>query len=240
MPPSSERYAVYFAPAGDTALWRAGCRWLGRDMDRPDSGADPLPPHEAARAGLSREGWMTATAEARRYGFHATLKPPFALADGCDLSDLDTALARFAAHRRAFAGPMLRITRLDGFLALCPMAPDSGLDALAADCVRTFDAFRRPSSPEDLARRRARGLSPRQETMLETWGYPYVMDDFRFHMTLTGRLDDDAAGRLIPLLEGVFADALADRLAVDGVSLCRERVPGEAFETVRRYLFSAR
>tara|TARA_R110000772_G_scaffold268571_1_gene396472 strand:- start:215043 stop:215783 length:741 start_codon:yes stop_codon:yes gene_type:complete len=235
----AERYAVYFIPGPDTALWQAGCRWLGRNPDGTVGDA-PLPPPQATAAGISREDWAAATAEPRRYGFHATLKPPFHLAEGRALADLDTALARFAAGRAAFQAAALSVTRLGGFLALCPSAPAADLAALAADCLRAFEPFRRPSDAATLARRRARGLTPRQDALLEAWGYPFVLEEFRFHMTLTGRLSDEAAARYLSLLDRLFAAALAAPLAVGGVALFREPAPGAPFETVRRYLFSAR
>lgn len=235
----AERYAVYFIPGPDTALWQAGCRWLGRNPDFPlDS--TPAPPVETAEAGVLSEDWAAVTAEPRRYGFHATLKPPFHLAEGRDLADLDTALARFAAGRAALQAAALSVTRLGGFLALCPSAPATGLETLAADCLRAFEPFRQPLDVEALSRRRARGLTPRQNALLEAWGYPFVLEEFRFHMTLTGRLTDAAAARYRPLLDGLFTAALAAPLAVGGVALFREPAPGAAFETVRRYLFSAR
>ena len=195
MSQTAERYAVYFVPGPDTGLWQTGCRWLGRNPDGT-TGDAPLPP-QAADAGISTEEWAEVTAEPRRYGFHATLKPPFHLVEGCDLADLDGALARFAAGRGAFRTTALSVTRLAGFIALCPSGPTAGLAALAADCLRAFEPFRRPSDAATLVRRRARGLTPRQ-------------------------------------------DALAAPLAVDGVALFREPAPGAPFETVRRYLFSAR
>jgi len=237
---ASERYAVYFVPGQDTALWQTGCRWLGRNPDGTAGDAPLPPPQAAAAAGMAEADWAAVTAEPRRYGFHATLKPPFHLAEGCDLADLDTALARFAAGRAAFQTATLSVTHLGGFLALCPSAPAVDLEVLAADCLRTFEPFRRPLDRENLSRRRARGLTPRQDALLETWGYPFVLEEFRFHLTLTGRLTDAAAARYRPLLESLFAEALAAPLAVGGVALFREPAPGAPFETVRRYLFSVR
>ncbi|HAD86984.1 MAG TPA: hypothetical protein DCG48_06440 [Rhodospirillaceae bacterium] len=233
--PVGERFAVYFLPPADSPLWRAGCRWLGRDADRP--GGNVRAP-TADLGSISETEWAAATAEPRRYGFHATLKPPFRLVDGCDLADLDGALARFAAERRAFSVAELRLKVLDGFLALCPVAPSSDLNALAADCVRDFEAFRHPPDPADLDRRRLRGLTPRQEANLTAWGYPYVLDEFRFHMTLTGRLAGDAAVRFLDVLAPMFAEALSGPLFVGGVALSREQSPGAPFETLRRYVFA--
>ena len=51
--------------------------------------------------------------------------------------------------------------------------------------------FARPPGAAELERRRKAGLSAAQEKMLLRWGYPYVLDEFRFHLTLTGRLQPE-------------------------------------------------
>jgi len=134
------RYALYFAPAAHHPLWTAGCRWLGRD---PESGAsDGGGPHRA---------------DPRRYGFHATLKPPFALREGLSRAQLLAALSHFVDERAPFAMPALHVATLGDFLALRPIeagaaAPGQPLRDLADDCVRLFDEFRRPASARLLAR----------------------------------------------------------------------------------------
>jgi len=182
----SERFALYIAPPADDPLHAFAAGWLGWD---PETGAETRP---ATAAGISAARLAELTAEPRRYGFHGTLKPPFRLADGCDEGQLIMALERFAAARRPLRLPPLQLAVLGSFLALRPSAPCAEVDLLAADCVRDFDRFRAPPSEQELARRRAHGLTPRQEANLAQWGYPYVMDDFRLHFTLTGRIDDDA------------------------------------------------
>src|SRR3546814_20748675 len=87
----------------------------------------------------------------------------------------------------------LRLVILDGFLALVPSGPSDALEALAAGCVQRFERFRAPPSALELARRRSNGLTPRQERNLKDWGSPYVLADFRFHLTLTARTPDQAA-----------------------------------------------
>ncbi|MEQ8227848.1 MAG: DUF1045 domain-containing protein [Rhodospirillales bacterium] len=231
-----ERFAVYLIPDAASPLWQAGCRWLGRDPDRKED-SDPVPPGDNISGHLEAAEWSEITAEPRRYGFHATLKPPFALKDGFDLADLDEALARFAAHHHTVAASYLQVARLDGFLALRPQGGDVGLADLAAECVREFDEFRRPSDPAVLAGRRRAGLTARQETLLSAWGYPYVMEEFRFHMTLTGRLDDGTAARVSPLVQSMFAPALSEPMAVNGIALFHEATPGAPFKIIRRYRF---
>ncbi|MBX3453261.1 DUF1045 domain-containing protein [Ferrovibrio sp.] len=207
MSSSSHRYAVYAAPPLAHPLHDFAARWLGWD---PQSGQDYPPP---SVPGLSAERVAALTAEPRRYGFHATLKPPFRLADGKDETALQQALADFAAHRSAPPHLALQLASLGNFLALRPAheagGGDGELHALADACVIAFDEFRAQASDAEIAKRRAAGLSARQDDYLLRWGYPYVLEEFRPHFTLTGRITDEAeraavlaylTNRLLPLL----------------------------------------
>lgn len=225
------RYAIYYAPPRSHPLWEAGCRLLGRDPETGEAVGQP------ALAGVPRERFATVTAGPRRYGWHATLKPPFALAEGEDAAHLEAALARFAAARTPFAMPRLVLASLSGFLALVPEAPSPALDSLAADCVRQFDRFRAPLSAEDRARRLRAPLDAEETANLDRWGYPYVMSRFRFHMTVTSRLEPEERNRLAALLVPELAAALAVPLAADAVALYGEPAPGAPFRLLRRYPF---
>ena len=155
--------------------------------------------------GLSAERLAELTQSARGYGFHATIKPPFYLREGRSEAELLDAFAAFAKGREPFE-VQLGLRSLGGFLALMMTPPDHRMSALAADAVRDLDPFRALPSEAELARRRKSGLSAQQETLLQQWGYPYVMGEFRFHMTLSTptagrpgtrrhRRRPDAAGR---------------------------------------------
>lgn len=221
------RYAIYYTPERDDPLWAAGCDWLGRDLE-----TDALTPIPDAAAGLIDD--------AARYGFHATLKPPFSLAESAREADLDAALARFAAARVAEAMPELSVQALHGFLALRPEGDAAALHRLADACVEAFDAFRRPASATELGLRRAKGLTATQDAHLVQWGYPYVFGEYRFHMTLTKRLDEDARAHLTPILEDRFEAALRLPRALSGVALFVEPEAGAAFKLLRRYRFGSR
>ena len=223
------RYAVYFAPAETTALWHAGCHWLGRD---PRSGAE-LPQPEVN--GWSAERIMRITASPRMYGFHATLKPPFHLAEGRTLEQLASALQELAARMQACIVPPLSVAPLDGFLALQTSGHEDKLSALADACVTELDRFRRLPSAEELARRRAARLSARQDELLAQFGYPYVLDQFRFHMTLTERLPRADANLLWPWLRKHLAAALAMPLRCDDLCLFVQDGPGQAFLLLQRF-----
>lgn len=216
---ASARYAIYYAPPPESAWWRFGNAWLGRDSATGES----LTPPEAP--GVTPEEQREATASPRRYGFHATLKPPFRLAESERESALLELARQFARRQRPFALPPLRVARLERFLAAVPAEPCPPLHALAEACVRTFDAFRAPPSAEELERRRRAGLTERQEALLQAWGYPYVLEEFIPHLTLTGPVaDDELRGRLEAALEALTAPLAGERLPVD--SLCVFHQPG--------------
>ncbi|HZD26106.1 MAG TPA: DUF1045 domain-containing protein, partial [Alphaproteobacteria bacterium] len=128
-PLSEPRYAIYFAPAPGSALEAFGRRWF--------SGED-----WSTVPGIPAERLAALLESPRHYGFHATLKPPFALADGTDEAGLMAALAAFARAWPRFSAPPLAPRPLGRFLALQPEGESAELTMLAADCVRAFDGFR--------------------------------------------------------------------------------------------------
>ncbi|NAZ36483.1 DUF1045 domain-containing protein [Rubellimicrobium sp. CFH 75288] len=192
------RHAIYWMPEGPLARW--GGRWLGWDaVEGCAVPQPPIPGHDRARL----------TAAPRRYGLHATLKPPFRLAPGRTEAELAAALAALAARTAPAVAPALTVARLGGFLALVPEGDEAALSGLAALCVEQLDPFRAPPSAAEIARRRAAGLDAEEEANLQRWGYPWVMDRFRFHVTLSG-----------PVTEAE-ADALRAALAADPPPLPR-------------------
>jgi len=79
--------------------------------------------------------------------------------------------------------------------------------------VMEFDGFRAPADAAEIAKRRAAGLTDRQDAYLLRWGYPYVLEDFRPHFTLTGRIKDAAEREaLFGYLDGQLAPFLAEPL----------------------------
>ena len=109
------------------------------------------------------------------------------------------------------------------------------MNALAVAAVDQLDAFRAPPSDAELAKRRRAGLTPRQEALLKRWGYPYVMEEFRFHMTLTGRLGGEERAVVGNILQEVSAPLLRDALRIDAVSLFQQPGRSAPFRIVGRY-----
>lgn len=218
------RYAIYYAPASGSLLHRLGSIWLGRDVF---DGADRAQPGDGSLAEL--------TDEPRRYGFHATLKPPFALRDGVGRAALGDAVALLASALDCVEIGGIELRRIDGFLALVPAGDTAAADGLAATCVRELDDFREPPGEVELQRRRATGLTHSQERNLQDWGYPYVLGDFRFHMSLTRRLLQEEAAVAEPLARAHFAGTLAKPLTIDALTIFREAAPGMPFEAEERF-----
>jgi len=230
--PATRRYAIYFAPPTDSALWAFGNDWLGRDAATGDVRQRP----EISGFDAARLGAITRTAAG--YGFHTTLKPPFALADGGTPEDLDAAAGAFAAARSAFDAPALELGSLDGFVALRLSAPSQALNRLAADGVSEFDAFRAPASAAELANRRRNGLTPAQERLLVEWGYPYVFEEWRFHMTLSCRLSDGERQSLMAALAPLTASHCVAPLTVDAICLFVQEDRSAPFRMLARYPFA--
>jgi putative phosphonate metabolism protein len=228
-PAAAGRYAVYWAPPKDSILARLGAGWLGRDSE------GRAVPQRPPVAGFGDDRLDALTAEPRRYALHATLKPPFALAEATDPAMLRQALAGFAAAHPRVVLPALRLARLDRFIALTPSAPCPALDALAAGCVTAFDRFRAPPLASELARRRSAGLRPAEEAHLARWGYPYVFDRFRFHVTLTGPLEPGEAERLMAPLATLFRPATEVPIAIDDIALFHEPSAGAQFGLIERF-----
>jgi hypothetical protein len=205
------RHSVYYAPAAGSTLHRLGSSWLGRDAVRGEAVRQP------AIAGLA-----DATLEPARYGFHATLKAPFTMNSDMKRVELGDAVALLAAQMEMVTIPRLALRDIDGFLALVPDEPVAALSVLAEFCVCAVDAFRTQTSEAELKRRRTANLTPRQEFLLIRWGYPYVLDEFRFHMTLTRRLMPDEKPELLAAASEHFATVIGQPLDVDALTVFAE------------------
>ncbi len=223
------RYAIYFAPPADDRLSQTASRWLGRDAF---TGAHFGPPEIA---GLDTGLQHALTADPRRYGFHGTLKAPFELAEGRSEEELLNIFECFAADLDPFEIPEIILHQLGPFFALVPSAASDELQDLAEDAVHRFDPFRAPLSDADFARRKPEALPERQRRYLREWGYPYVFEEFQFHLTLTGPVPAETSSVMRAALESTFAEHIGKPLPVTSVALFVEPERGDPF-TVRSLL----
>ena len=158
---------------------------------------------------------------------------PFHLDDNHTEGNLLEALDRFCDQASPASLRSLRVKALGDFIALTPDDAAS-INELAGQCVTFFDAFRAPLGADDIARRSNDRLTPRQQAHLERWGYPYVFEDFRFHMTLTGSLPADEKTRFLAALTDAFAPLAGHSYDVDALSLLRQDDSRSCFEVMAR------
>jgi len=223
------RYAIYWAPeAGQLADLTAA--WLGWD-----AAAGRHLPHPQL-VGLPRTA-AELTETPRKYGFHGTIKPPFRLAPGRTAEGLHRAAADLCAALPPVTLAGLSLHRLGGFVALTPEGDQGDLAGLAARVVEGLDAFRAPPDAAEIARRRPERLTDRQRGHLARWGYPYVMEDFRFHLTLTGDLPDADAARVAAVLDPLLRPVLPRPFRVGSLCLFGQGEDG-MFRLLHRYALS--
>jgi putative phosphonate metabolism protein len=219
------RYAIYYAPAQGSFLDQFGAEMLG--YDAWIGAALPF----ASGVVEQMPDWRELTQDPRKYGFHATLKAPMSL-NGRRESELHAACADFARQPRLIPRITPVVNPISGFIAVIPEGRSAELEQFAADCVRAFDPFRAPLTAEDRARRNPSRLTPRQVEYLDRWGYPYVMEEFRFHMTLTGRLDETRREAVLAMLRERFARLKLTELAIDRVALFKQADAKARFEII--------
>lgn len=220
----TERFAIYFAPSASSNLWERAATWLGRDANDGDLFSGPV-------AGIDRDRLLNLTQSANRYGFHATLKAPMALAEGASEADLRDALTEFVAQHQPVELGKPTLASLSGFLALT-VDDNERLQDFAAHVVEHFDPFRAPMTIKDREARVSKGLSERQIELLDAYGYPYVFEEFRFHMTLTDRLAEEDAAEITQAAQTWFGPVLDEPLLLDRLSLFHESDTGTPFRRV--------
>jgi putative phosphonate metabolism protein len=224
---NGRRYALYFVPASSSQLYRYGSSVLGYDSYTGNAVAFP------DEFGAGAVNWNELTATPRRYGFHATLKAPFRLAPSCTEQQLINALHSFAGLGHAVRSFTPTLRELEDFIAIVPAKAEAALAALAASCTTIFDAYRAPMSPQERARRIASGLSHSQIQYLDRWGYPYVLSEFRFHMTLTGAVPPRRKKAILAvLLNGFRRMSVEPSIAIDRLALMKQESSDAPFRVV--------
>jgi putative phosphonate metabolism protein len=224
-----KRYAIYYAPEAG-AFAGAAASWLGWNLQ---SGLGVDQPVVQLPRPLAE-----VTAEPRKYGFHGTLKPPFRLVQDVRAADLAEATARLAASLKVIEFSGLQMVNLDGFLALVPRGDTNALQQLAAEVVRELDLYRAALTNAEIARRKPERLTARQRDLMAAYGYPYVMEEFRFHLTLSGPLADSERESVAQAAAAHFASVLPQPFCLRNLCLCGEDEAGH-FHLLQRYSLTA-
>jgi len=226
------RHAAYFAPAEHSPLAQLGAQWLGRCAQSRRAMRQPDFPT------IAPETLRACTAAAARYGWHATMKAPFVLKPGVEMDAVPKAFSSLAQSKKALMLPPLTLRHMGDYLALVPDAPSSALQELAFDCVRALHPLAAPLSDQQLVQRRLTPLTASQDAMLLQWGYPFVGDEFQWHMTLTGSLKGLSQGELKALQDAAlqwFGPVLNQALELDAISWFVEPIAGGDLYEAQRF-----
>lgn len=222
----TRRYAIYFAPESTSALARLGNAVIGWDAE---TGTE-VPFHPAL---ASFSDWRKWTEDPRQYGLHATLKAPFELASSFGERNLIAGVDAFAARRPRFMLPALTVTALGAFLALVPDTEPDELRDLAEACVRVFDRFRAPIREDDRQRRLRQPMTERQREQFDSFGYPFIFKDFRFHITLTGPIPQPSLDAVREQL-AALQQPLRTTLPVTDIAVFRQETRQDRFRLIHR------
>lgn len=208
------RYAIYFSPDDSSELGAFGWTVLRRRSLNADDWLNPHLPVEFPASSV----WAERIKKPAQYGFHATIKAPFELAEGQSSDKLITDLAEFCNSQTAIRLEGLAPVRTCRYDSLAFEKQPETLPVLAAECVTQFEQYRAPLSKTDFERRDPASLSESELANLNRYGYPYVLDDFNFHMTLSGQNshdDQDYFDWLNQLYKSMVKDIpILDRLCV--------------------------
>lgn len=224
---ASARYAIYYAPDASSDLWRFGSRVIGYDAATGLDAPYDKPP------GYGCAEWQALVGDASKYGFHATLKAPFRLAATSTRGELIGAVAWLASRLERARIGSLTVTPLGPYAALVPEEASSALSACVQTIVENLEAFRAPLTHAERERRKPALLSARQLELLDRFGYPYVAEEFRFHMTLAGPLPDNARGAIIETLYGKYQASVSQtELYLDRIAVFEQPTPESRFRII--------
>jgi len=207
------RYAIYYTPPRKSLLESAGALWLGRTAHRYGQIPKEIP------EGFFKQEYYQIIESPRWYGFHGTIRAPFELAENCTPEQFTKDVTRICADHVPFAFSGLAVSCFGGFLALTPTAGYLELVKLHSDLVRKLDGLRAPLASFDLKRHLDKKLSERQERLLRRFGYPFVLEEYRFHMTLTGTIDDRVRRAYKDKLEHILNPYLNQPVPVNEVTI---------------------
>lgn len=228
-PQAAPRYAVYFCPEEDTDFWTHGNAWLGRDIRSDQPINQPNITH------FPKTLLWDLTRSPRHYGLHATLKAPFRLAPGQTVDALLSATTKLTESLTSIIIPALEVANLGDFLALRPVEESPQLSSLTSRCVTTLDHFRAPLTKADLQRRNPEALDTVERHNLMTYGYPYVHERFRFHLTLSNSLPNPVLRqKLRDAAEQYFSHICTQSVPVNSVCVCVQNTIKEPFVLLKR------
>ncbi len=225
----SARYAICYAPEQGSTLEAFDRSWFGRLNSKPTASLVP---------GLTFKRLEFLTTGPRNYGLHGTLKPSFELNPHTTEAALLAVAKIFAGRLGPITLPALELGEIGVIVSFVLTSSSAALEDLQSACVRAFDGYRQPltnSQEESYKRNR---LTVHQDKMLDHWGYPYVMEEFDFHISLTDPVPDEkeraAIMKALPKLAGAV---LGKPLVMSEIAVFRQESEKEPMAIIARIPF---
>ena len=197
-----------------------GSSWLGWDTISGQPASQP----EAGSAVKIQE----ITDAPRKYGLHATIKAPFRLANNVTVLELEQQFKILCGSIKPIVFN-LKLSELSGFFALTPTVKNTELRELHTKVVCELDEFRAPPTKDELIKRRRNQLTAEQDQNLIKWGYPYIFEDFYFHITLTGKIPEDFRNKVKDEIENFFQPVLQQKINLSELALVGEAKDGNFY-----------
>jgi hypothetical protein len=211
------RYAIGYAPRADSPLGQFGRAWFDNETG----------------TGQSRLARLAAAPNRDR--LYANLLPPFALRAGMVPGALKTRLQSFAGRRKPLQTGPLALLAFRGALGLAPSARTPSLDWVAAQCFAAFDCFRAPADEIDRNRWRQEPLTDHQRLLLEIWGSPFVLGEYRFHMLLTEPLDTPRQKKVAQAIWPLLEEVCIQGIEIEALTLFGDPGHGRPLKLLHRY-----
>ncbi len=222
------RYAIYYVPPESDHLTKFAASWFGWDV------------YQGIRVNYSELSNLNydikeITKKPCKYGLHGTLKAPFSLAKDRTIDELRLSLSRLSSSIKKFEIPFISLRKISGFIAIVPTTQNKKLNFLAKKCLQELDCFREVESLEILNKRRSVELSSSMKQNLLKWGYPYVLNDFQFHLTMTSKLAPKVSENVFSVLSSELSSVLNSPLVISKICLFGESKIHGKFKVIEEF-----
>ena len=183
------RYAIYYAPPKESSLEEFGRYWFGWDPLNAKLINNKQRINYLNGFGIKNlKNIDKNVLIAKKYGFHGTLIPPFKLNKNYSTNLLFKKTEDIAKKFKKFKFYKFKLKKMNNFYAFVQNKKNNNINKLSNRLVRELFKFRSPLTKKEIDRRNPSKLSKLQLNILYKWGYPYLMSEFNFHMTLASEV----------------------------------------------------
>ncbi len=226
-----KRYAIYYAPSENSELDLFGKCLLGWD---------PYKGVETTKSDLSKlpsfKKFSSLVLTPKQYGFHGTIKAPFKLKNEYTYNDLENKVREISKQIHSFYFDQLIIKKLGNFIGLIP-TNNLKVNAVSNKFVEELDYLRDELSESEIKKRKPHKLTSNQKQMLFKWGYPYVFDEFKFHLTLTSKLNVVEIDDVLRSLQNILKQVNLNKISFNNICIFGQK-SDEKFYFVQRFNFN--